>query len=257
MLGDSLELMKQIEDGSIDMIFTDLPFGTTKNHWDKVIDYALLWEQYKRIIKDNGAIVLFAQSPFDKILACSNLEMYRYEWIWEKSSATGFLNAQKMPLKAHENILVFYKKLPTYNPQKTKGHKKKESLASSQRKGRKSNNYGEQTNPKDYCSDERYPRSVLKFKTDKQKIALHPTQKPLELIKYMIKTYTNKGDIVLDNCVGSGTTAIGCIQLERKYIAMELCPEFHAVAQKRIDEAYGNVGLFEKLQESKKGEVLL
>jgi len=242
-LGDSLEIMKNIKSASIDMILCDLPYGTTKNEWDEELDYQKLWEQYKRIIKDNGAILLFAQSPFDKKLAMSNLKLFRYEWIWEKTSATGFLNAEKMPLKAHENILVFYKKLPTYNPIKTKGHKKV-SRASHKIACKQSSNYGKQMHTKDYCSDERYPRSVLKYKSDKQKQSIHPTQKPLDLIKYLILTYTNENDIVLDNCMGSGTTPVGCIQTNRKYIGIEKDKIFYTIAQERIKEALGIVGLF-------------
>ena len=241
--GDSLELMHKVKDKSIDLIFTDLPYGTTKNDWDNILPFDEMWSHYERIIKDDGVILLFAQAPFDKVLACSNLELFRYEWIWEKTSATGFLNAQKMPLKAHENILVFYKKLPTYNPIKTKGHMKVSATAH-QSKCAKSSNYGKQMRTKDYSSDERYPRSVLKFKTDKQGGALHPTQKPLELIKYMIKTYTNEGDVVLDNCMGSGTTIVGAIQTNRKYIGMEITKKFYSIARDRVDEALGYCGLF-------------
>ena len=140
-LGDSLELMKQIKDKSIDFIFTDLPFGTTNCKWDSILDLDLLWIQYKRIIKDNGAIVLFAQTPFDKVLGASNLKMLRYEWIWEKTHATGHLNAKRMPMKAHENLLVFYKKLPTYNFQKTTGHKRKVSTAKHKQNSKQSDIY--------------------------------------------------------------------------------------------------------------------
>ncbi|PHQ90127.1 MAG: cytosine methyltransferase [Sulfurimonas sp.] len=245
-LGDCLELMKDIGTASIDMILCDLPFGTTKNDWDKVLDFEALWYQYERVIKDNGAIVLFAQAPFDKVLACSNLKLFRYEWIWEKTSATGFLNAQKMPLKAHENILVFYKKLPTYNPIKTKAHKKV-SRASHKTACKQSSNYGKQMHTKDYCSDERYPRSVLKFPSDKQHHNLHPTQKPLALVEYFIQTYTNEGEIVLDNCTGSGTTPEGCINLNRQFIAYEKEEYIYKTACERVQRAKGNVGLFEEM----------
>jgi site-specific DNA-methyltransferase (adenine-specific) len=255
-LGDCLNLMKEINTGSIDMILCDLPYGTTKNKWDTIIPFDKLWEQYERIIKDNGIILLFAQAPFDKVLACSNLKLFRYEWIWEKTQATGFLNAEKMPMKAHENILlfskeeilheailVFYKSLPTYNPIKTKGHKK-ESKKESKAKCKISTNYGKQLYTKDYSSTERYPRSVLKYATDKQTSQLHPTQKPLELIKYLINTYTNENDLILDNCLGSGTTAVGCIQTKRKYIGMEIEPIYYEISKERINQALGNVGLF-------------
>jgi len=212
--------LKKVKDKSIDLIVCDLPYGTTRNDWDCAIDFDFLWNEYERIIKDNGAILLFAQSPFDKILACSNLKLFRYEWIWEKTSATGHLNARKMPLKAHENILVFYKKLPTYNPIKTKGALKV-SKKKSQEKCIKSSNYGKILKRTDYCSDERFPRSVLKFKNDKQQSKLHPTQKPLALVEYLINTYSNDGDLVLDNCMGSGTTAVACINNGRRFIGFD------------------------------------
>lgn len=243
-----------IEDKSIDLILCDLPYGTTQNDWDSIISFKYLWAEYKRVIKDNGAILLFAQTPFDKILGVSNLEMLRYEWIWEKSTGTGFLNAEKMPLKAHENILVFYKKLPTYNPIKTKGALKV-SLKESKDKCEKSSTYGKHINTKDYCSDERYPRSILKFKTDKQNLNLHPTQKPVKLLEYLIKTYTNENDLVLDNCMGSGSTVIGCINTRRDYIGFELDKEYYNLAKERIDShtaAFNcEVGLFsEEMQKS-------
>jgi len=243
--GDSLILMEKIPSNSIHMIFSDLPFGTTKNNWDKILDFDVLWKQYERVLTENGVILLFAQSPFDKVLACSNLKLFRYEWIWEKTSATGHLNARIALMKAHENILVFYKKKPTYNPIKTRGERKVSS-ASSKEKSNNSTNYGRVNKYTDYDSVERFPRSVLKFPTDKQKEHYHPTQKPIELIKYMIKTYTNEGDVVLDNCMGSGTTPVGCIQTNRKYIGIEKDNDYFNIASDRINKAYGNVGLFHK-----------
>jgi site-specific DNA-methyltransferase (adenine-specific) len=231
--GDCLDVMEKIDDGSIDMILADLPYNTTRNHWDSLIDLPSLWKQYERIIKDNGAIVLTAQTPFDKILGASNLKLLKYEWIWEKTSATGHLNAKKMPMKAHENILVFYKKLPTYNPLKTQGHTRKVSKAEHKVNSKMSTNY----NPvglTTYDSTERYPRSVLKFPTDKQKHALHPTQKPVALMEYLIRTYTNEGETVLDNVVGSGTTAIAAMNTGRNYIAIERDEAYYKVALDRI-----------------------
>tara|TARA_R110002020_G_scaffold63885_1_gene170111 strand:+ start:131 stop:862 length:732 start_codon:yes stop_codon:yes gene_type:complete len=234
-LGDCLELMpKHVEDKSVDMVFCDLPYGTTQNKWDSVIDLDKLWGEYKRVIKDNGAIVLFAQTPFDKVLGASNLKMLKYEWVWEKTQATGHLNAKKMPMKAHENLLVFYKKLPTYNPQKTTGHKPMNSGV--RRSSLKNKNYNE-INKVDlpFGGDtDRYPRTVLKFKSDKQKNYLHPTQKPLALIEYMIKTYTNEGDLILDNTCGSGTTGLGAKNLNRNYIMMEQDPKYYEIACKRV-----------------------
>jgi len=241
--GDCLELMpKLLNDKSIDMIFCDLPYGTTKCKWDSVIDLPKLWSEYERVIKDNGVILLFAQSPFDKVLGASNLKLLRYEWIWEKTQATGHLNAKKMPMKAHENILVFYKKLPTYNPQKTTGHERKVSkgyqrdicIARREEKWGDNYLYGKETTAPDYDSTERYPRSVLTFASDKQKSKLHPTQKPLSLIEYMIKTYTNEGDLILDNTCGSGTTGLGAKNLNRYFIMMEQDPEHYETACKRV-----------------------
>ena len=225
--------MKDISDKSIDMILCDLPYGTTKNKWDSIIDLGELWNHYNRIIKDNGAIILTAQTPFDKVLGVSNLKMLKYEWIWEKTSATGHLNAKKMPMKAHENILVFYKKPPTYNPQKTTGHERKVSTAKHKRNSKNSSNYGE-SSATTYDSTERYPRSVQLFSTDKQKSSLHPTQKPVALFEYLIRTYTNEGDTVLDNCMGSGTTAIACMNTNRNYIGFELDKDYYELANERI-----------------------
>lgn len=233
-LGDCLELMKDIPDKSIDMILCDLPYGTTKCKWDSIIDLDLLWKQYCRIIKDNGAILLFAQTPFDKILGSSNLPMLKYEWIWEKTTATGHLNAKKMPMKAHENILVFYKKTPLYNAQKTDGHERKVSKAEHKVNCIESDVYNKGQKLTTYDSTERYPRSVLKFKTDKQKEALHPTQKPVDLCKYLIETYTNENEIVLDNTAGSGTTAIACLKSNRKFIVMEKEEKYVEIIKSRI-----------------------
>ena len=230
---DCLEGMKRIPDKSVDMILCDLPYGTTRNKWDSIIPLEPLWEQYERVIKDNGAIVLTAQTPFDKVLGVSNLKLLRYEWIWEKTTSTGFLNAKKMPMKAHENILVFYKKLPTYNPQKTTGHPRKVSTAEHKVGSKATSNYGEH-GLTGYDSTERYPRSVQLFSTDKQKIAIHPTQKPVALFTYLIKTYTNEGETVLDTCMGGGTTAVSCIDTDRKYIGFEIGEKEFTDANERI-----------------------
>jgi len=232
--GDCLEIMQNIRAKSVDMVLCDLPYNTTQNSWDCAIDLKLLWEQYERIIKDNGAIVLTAQSPFDKILACSNLKLYKYEWIWEKTSATGHLNAKKAPLKAHENILIFYKKQPKYNPQKYKNCPPVHSYTKYQDDG---SNYGKtKTGISGGGSTERYPRSVIVFKTDKQKEHFHPTQKPVKLFEYFIKTYTDEGDLVLDNCAGSFTTAIASENLKRNWICIEKEAEYCEVGRQRIEE---------------------
>lgn len=231
---DCIEGMRMVPDKSIDMILCDLPYGTTRNKWDSIIPLEPLWEQYERIIKDDGAIVLTAQTPFDKVLGASNLQLLRYEWIWEKTTPTGHLNAKKMPMKAHENILVFYKKLPVYNPIKTTGHKRKVSKVEHKIKCKKSTNYNDY-GLASYDSTERYPRSVQVFSSDKQTQSLHPTQKPAALFEYLIKTYTNEGDVVLDNCMGSGTTAVAAVRTNRNFIGFELESEYVEIANKRLD----------------------
>lgn len=233
--GDCLELMKSIPDGSVDAIVCDLPYGTTRNKWDSIIDLDLLWQQYERVIKDDGAILLTAQTPFDKVLGVSNLKLLRYEWIWEKTQGTGHLNAKKMPMKNHENILVFYKKLPTYNPQKTKGK------AYTQKSGRGSSNYNQQDSVVTINNGDRYPLTVQSFKSDK---GLHPTQKPVALLEYLIKTYTNEQDIVLDNCLGSGSTGVACVNTNRKFIGVELDPDYFKIAEERINQAAEKGGFF-------------
>lgn len=201
--GDCLEILPTIPDKSIDLIAADLPYGTTQNLWDSVIDLEKLWIQYKRIIKNSGAIILTAQTPFDKVLGCSNLEWLKYELIWEKSKATGFLNAKKIPLKAHENVLVFYKEQPIYNPQLTKGKPYDKGWIKAQNgKG----TYGEFAARFSLnTTGDRLPRSVIYFKTaESEGELIHPTQKPVHLFEYIIRTYSNEGDTVLDNCMGGG-----------------------------------------------------
>ena len=224
---DCLEGMKRIPDRSVDMILCDLPYGTTRNKWDSIIPLEPLWEQYERVIKDNGAIVLTAQTPFDKVLGVSNLKLLKYEWIWQKTEATGFLNAKKMPLKNHENILVFYKKQPSYNPQFTVGKPysyKKDSISS--------DNYGDSKGTDLIVNDgSRHPLTVQVFKKDK---GLHPTQKPVALFEYLIRTYTNENETILDNCMGSGTTAIACLNTNRNFIGFELDETYYSLANERI-----------------------
>lgn len=244
--GDCLELMKSIEDKSIDLILCDLPYGTTRNKWDSVLDLDSLWEQYSRIIKDRGVILLFVQTPFDKVLGVSNLKYLRYEIIWQKTAPTGFLNAKKMPMKAHETILVFYKKLPTYNPQMTQGHPRKVTSNSSRQKfverqrikaavsATNYNSYGESL--EGYDSTEWYPLSVQIFAKDQQKENYHPTQKPVSLLEWLIKTYTNVGNLVLDNCMGSGSTGVACVNLNRNFIGMELTEQYFSIAKERIEK---------------------
>lgn len=235
---DCLEGMKRIPDGSVDMILADLPYGVTKNKWDSVIPLDELWEHYKRVIKENGAIVLFGQGLFTARLMFSNEKWYRYNLIWEKDRPSGFLNAKRMPLRSHEDIVVFYKKLPTYNPQFWEG-KPLHGMGSKFKEGQLSNNnYGKfdsHKNPsaKREGDTKKYPRSVLSFK--KEHPPIHPTQKPVALFEYLIKTYTNKGETVLDNCMGSGTTAIACLNTDRQYIGFELDETYHRLSLDRIE----------------------
>ena len=248
--GDCLEVMPSIPDKSIDMILCDLPYGTTACKWDTIIPFEPLWKQYERVIKDNGAIVLTASQPFTSALVMSNPKLFRYEWVWEKDRATGFLDAKKRPMRAHENICVFYKSLPTYNPQKTKGHKptnkpQKDALGNLEellRGGLRAGNGGGQT--------DRYPRDVIKVNMPNHgEMGLHPTQKPVALFEYLIKTYTNKGETVLDNCIGSGTTAIAAYNTNRHYIGIEKEEKCVNIARERIRQHTQQMSIERLLQE--------
>lgn len=235
--GDCIDLMQDIPSKSVDCIFTDLPYGTTKCAWDTPVPLDKMWEQYCRIIKDSGAILLFAQPPFDKVLGVSNIGMFRYEWIWEKTSATGHYNAKKMPMKAHENILVFYKKLPAYHPQMTEGCAPVHSFRKTVIDQNRTELYGAATKEiHGGGSTLRYPRDVLKFPSDKQRSHLHPTQKPVELCEYLIRTYTDEHDTVLDSCMGSGTTGVAARNLNRRFVGIELNRKYFDIAYERIME---------------------
>mgnify|MGYP002718285453 CR=1 FL=1 len=234
MQGDCLELMKTIPDGSVDMILTDPPYGTTACKWDSVIPFEPMWAELKRIIKPNGAIVLFAQTPFDKALGFSNIEMLRYEWIWIKEQGTGGMNAKKMPLKKHENILVFYKKLPTYNPQFSKGRPYK---IKRNKPDEEKSVYGKTGVSDGFVSINdgiRYPTTELKFNKE---TGLHPTQKPVALLEYLIKTYTQENETVLDFTMGSGSTGVAAKNLNRKFIGIELDNNYFNIAKERIENA--------------------
>ena len=234
MLGDCLERMKEIPDGSVDLILADPPFGTTNCRWDSVIPLEPMWEQLKRVIKPDGAILLFAQTPFDKVLGYSNINMLKYEWIYEKTSATGHLNSKKAPMKAHENILVFYDKQPTYNPQMLLGQKPTNSFTKRNGDGEC---YGKTIEVSGGGSTSRFPRSIQTFKSDKQRIKLHPTQKPVALMEYLIKTYSNEGETILDFTMGSGTTGVACVNTNRNFIGIEMDEGYFNIATKRINEA--------------------
>ena len=232
---ECLNGMDLLDDGSMDCIICDLPYGqTARNKWDTIIPFEPLWKQYERVIKDNGAIILFANGMFTADLMQSNRKLWRYNLIWEKTQPTGFLNAKKMPMRSHEDICIFYKKPPVYNPQKTTGHERKVSRAEHKINCKETTDYGEH-GLSTYDSTERYPRSVWKFAKDSQKSALHPTQKPVALLEELIKTYTSEGDLILDNCGGSMTTAEAAIKTNRKYICMEKYKEIFETGKSRID----------------------
>ena len=230
--GDCLEIMKNIPDGSVDMIICDLPYGTTACKWDSIIPFEELWKGYCRIIKDDGAIILFGSEPFTSILICSQISLFRYDLIWDKQKGCDFLNANRKPLKSHENILVFYKKSPTYNKQywystpykKINGNKKQSSV------------YHDSHDVDTESTDgKRNPLSILSFPRDGNRV--HPTQKPVALLEYLIKTYTNEGETVLDNCMGSGSTGVACVNTNRRFIGIELDDKYFEIAKQRIDAA--------------------
>ena len=229
--GDCLELMKDIPDGSVDLILADLPYGTTNCKWDTIIPFEPLWEQYKRIIKPNGAIVLTASQPFTSALVMSNPKMFRYEIIWEKERPTNIFFVKKQIAKVHENVLIFYKHQPDYNPQMEKSMGVNRKLYD----GNESKTHLRQKykSSEDYNYKIRYPRSVQKINRQNL-IAHHPTQKPVALFEYLIKTYTNEGDLVLDNVAGSGTTAIAALNTNRNYILMEKEPEYVEIIKQRL-----------------------
>ncbi len=227
--GECLDKLTEISDASVDMILTDLPYGTTACSWDSIIPLDKLWEQYNRVVKENAAMVFTASQPFTTILASSNIKNFRYEWIWQKPQGTNPMNAKIMPLKSHENILVFYKTKPTYNPQMTKGTPyggfKSETSTIGEVYGRAKSVH------RDNPEGTRYPKTILSFKQEK---GLHPTQKPVPLMEYLIKTYTNEGDVVLDSTMGSGTTGVACLNTSRKFIGIEKDPIYFQKAQERI-----------------------
>ena len=230
---DCLEGMKNFEDKSIDMILCDLPYGTTQNKWDSVIPLDELWKEYKRIIKDNGVIVLTSQGIFTAKLMLSNEKWFKYKLVWVKSKATNFLNAKKQPLRKHEDICVFYNKQPQYNPQMTEG----EPYDKGVRKNQLTGSYGD-FNPVHVKSEGmRYPTDVVYFKTaESEGKVYHSTQKPVALFEYLIKTYTDEGEIVLDNCIGSGTTAVACLNTNRNFIGFEKEEKYCKIANERIEK---------------------
>jgi site-specific DNA-methyltransferase (adenine-specific) len=234
MQGDCLGLMNDIDDKSIDMVLCDLPYGVTKNKLDIAIPFELLWKQYERIVKDNGAIVLFGQDKFTAHLMLSNEKYHRYNLIWNKILVSGFLNANRMPLRCHEDICVFYKKCPTYNPQKTIGSKNHSK--GSMTNDNTNNNYGkfDLVDNAEKLGNLKFPTSILTFQKPHPSTTVHCTQKPVDLLEYLIKTYTNEGELVLDNCMGSGSTGVACINTNRRFIGIEKDNENFEIAKKSI-----------------------
>lgn len=237
-LGDCLELLKSIPDGSVDLILTDPPYGTTQCKWDSIIPFEPMWIELKRVIKPNGAIVLFGDEPFSSALRMSNIAMFRYDWYWEKPRGTGFLNAKKMPLKHIEKIHVFYKKLPSYFPQMTTGHKPQRPSGNNYIAPSTYRNDLKQSENTTALSTTRYPRNILKFNNvNSQHGQLHPSQKPVDLLEYLIKTYTQESETVLDFTMGSGSTAVAAKNTNRKFIGIELDQNYFEIAKKRIQES--------------------
>lgn len=235
--GDCLELMKFIPDKSINLILVDPPYGVTNCDWDIELDLDLLWNQYNRIIKDRGVIVIFGIEPFSSKVRLSNLKFYKYDWIWQKTTTTGHLNANKQPLRAYENIMVFYKKQPKYFPQKTKGHKPTHTYT--KRVSVQNNTELYRKMSKELSgggSTERFPINILNFKSDKQLVKLHPTQKPISLLEYLIKTYTEEEDTVFDSCMGSCSTGEACKNLNRNFIGHEKDYKYFNISVNRILE---------------------
>lgn len=231
--GDCLEIMKQIENKSIDAIICDLPYGSTQCKWDTIIPFDKLWGQYNRIIKTNGAIVLFGAEPFSSLLRVSNIKNFKYDWIWDKKKAPNFRGVKSQPLIPYEVISVF--NTNTYNPQMTKGKMRQKGGYYSEHEQALS------SGTKAKINDEYYPKAILEFtKADNKDSKLHPTQKSLDLMEYLIKTYTNEGDTILDNCMGSGTTGVACINTNRNFIGIEMDAKYFEIAKNRIYEASKN-----------------
>ena len=255
LLGDCIEILKEIPSESINLILADLPYGVSANTWDKIIDFDSLWKEYKRIIKEDGAICLFANEPFTTKLINSNMEMYKYNWVWNKRAGANFITSHYQPLRVTEDICVFGKlacsynkagKAMKYNPQFTEGkpytavsgkQKQASIVRGGNGKGAWQNMHGTLT----VSDGKRYPTNILEFSKDKEK--LHPTQKPVKLLEYLIKTYTDPGDIVLDNCMGAGSTGVAAVHTGRDFIGIEIDKDYYDVACKRIDAEKGNIGI--------------
>ena len=242
--GDCLVEMKNIPDKSVDMILCDLPYGTTACKWDVVIPFDKLWEQYRRIVKDNGAIVLFGSEPFSSHLRLSNLSWYKYDYVWLKTKATGFQNAKIQPMRKHEIISVFYSKQCQFNQQNLIKLDKPIKSGRERKRNDEQHRLGVAGKTDYYTKFTGWQTSVLSFPNPSGAGHLHPTQKPVELIRWLVRTYTNEGDLVLDNCMGSGTTAIACIKEKRHFIGYEITKEYFDIAQERIKQEQSQLTLF-------------
>jgi len=236
--GDCLSIMPTLKAGSVDMVMSDPPYGTTQNKWDSVIPLEPMWAAYKHACKANAAIVLMASQPFTSTIGSSNTAMLKYAWVWEKSSVTGHLNAHHMPMKKHEDVLVFYSGRVTYNPQGLQPYQKMK------RRGSNGRNFGV-SGTENFQENTNYPRSIISFPNDGK---LHPTQKPVALMEYLIKTYTNEGDLVMDNTMGSGTTGVACVNTNRRFVGIEQDNAYFGVAVGRISDAIKKNGLFAQVE---------
>lgn len=249
-LGDCLDVMQDIPDKSIDAIICDLPYQVLNKSnpnakWDKIIPFEPLWKQYERIIKDNGAIILFAQGMFTAQLMMSNQKLWRYNLIWDKGRVTGFLNANRMPMRRHEDICVFYKKLPTYNPQMEKCEPHQRNHGKGNNESPTNRCYGNFVSTPTIISDEKFPKSIIQVKSEhKNGEFYHPTQKPVNLLRYLIRTYTNENDVILDNTMGSGSTIVACIKEKRQWIGIEKDEKYFEIAKQRIQEEKSQLTLF-------------
>ena len=232
--GDCLDVMETIKSGSVDMILTDPPYGISSCKWDSIIPLEPMWMQLKRIIKPNGAIVLHASQPFTSKLIASNLGMFKYCWYWNKVSPRGHLNAKKQPLRVIEDVVVFYAKQPRYDPIKTKGHVRKVARARYSKKGEGEQVYGKEDRDTNYDSTERYPNGLITISSANQRGKEHPTQKPVALLEYLVKTYTIAGETVLDFTMGSGSTGVACKNLGRCFIGIENDPAYFTTAHTRV-----------------------
>ncbi len=244
-LGDSLEVMSTLRTNSVDLVLTDLPYGVlnSRNKWDNVPDFALLWKCLNRIAKSNAAVISTAKQPFTSLLVASNVEDFRYTLVWEKSKATGYLNAKKMPLVAHEDIAVFYRKMPTYNPQMTNGKPYNKGTAV-----RDTECYGKQTKAVEVknTNGKRYPRSVQYFCTAEREGKLHPTQKPVALMEWLIMTYSNPGDVILDPFMGSGSTGVAALRNQRKFTGIEAVEKYYHIADARLNKEITPLPIFDR-----------